>query len=680
MKRENVKTSVGWRAIVLLILAICQAHAVDLRTESRSPYFHRIPLRDADGQIITMPKPGDDGKTPEAKANPYSTAQTCGKCHEYQAIAAGWHFNAPKDSVKAGRPGEPWILTDQATHTQIPLSYRGWNGTFKPADVGMSDFDFVTMFGHHLPGSAAGEPATDKIDVNDAKMRRFLVTGKMEVDCLICHNSGGHFDHESRAKQITVQNIKWAPTVAAGLGGVAGFKTGKAIADSWRPPKAAPTNLPAIKYERDRFDAEDHVVFDVTRRASVNNCYYCHTSENQVGDARWHSDRDVHIRAGMLCVDCHRNGIDHMIVRGYEGEEKDRSISPESLAQRVKVIRRDNAAISEADAKKQAEAELKNDIAMVSTLTCRGCHMGSENVKEPTGQLGSRLGAPRPLHKGLPPVHLEKLTCTACHAGPFPEDATQIVHTSLAHKLGLPAPTRGENTAPVIVQSVFLRDANGKIAPHKAVWPSYWARMTNNTVKPMLPEQVTQAAGDKLPAQPTEEVERDPYNTKPLTDQQIQQVLDALASDKSAGEPVYVAAGKLYRVNGGKLVSEEHTAAKPYTWALAHDVRGANQALGARGCADCHAEKSPIYTASVEARGPVDPKNAVTKEMWQARGDDSKTIASTFAFTFTFRPLLKIICFSAAFIVLAVLLAHGLSGLHAMTMRRRSDNRKEGVR
>ena len=31
---------------------------------------------------------------------------------------------------------------------------------------------------------------------------------------------------------------------------------------------------------------------------------------------RWESEEDVHLAAGMTCVDCHRNGVEHLIVRG----------------------------------------------------------------------------------------------------------------------------------------------------------------------------------------------------------------------------------------------------------------------------------------------------------------------------------------------------------------------------
>ena len=269
----------------------------------------------------------------------------------------------------------------------------------------------------------------------------------------------------------------------------------------------------------------------------------------------------------------------------------------------------------------------------------------------------------------MPTIHFEKLSCTACHAGPFPSEREQIVHTSLAHKLGLPGPARGENTAPIIVQPVFLRGADGRIAPHKMFWPSYWAWLKEGKVTPLLPEEA--AKTEKFPAQPSEDVARDPYNTKPFTEPQIQPILEALSADKSKGEAVYIAAGKLYRLEAGKLKSSEHEAAKPYSWALAHDVRPANQAVGARGCGDCHAADSPIYFGTVAALGPVEAKKGVSKRMWEFRGDSQK-LASTFAFTFVFRPMLKYVTFGSAIIVFGVLLNYALLGLSAMTEKARA--------
>jgi hypothetical protein len=302
---------------------------------------------------------------------------------------------------------------------------------------------------------------------------------------------------------------------------------------------------------------------------------------------------------------------------------------------------------------------------LVETLSCKGCHYGAPEAKSTTAQIGGRMGAPHPLHKGLPPIHLEKLTCTACHSGPFPEAEEQTVQTSMAHKLGLPGPVRGSNTPPVIVEPVFLRDANGKIAPYKMVWPSYWGRLAKNgKVAPILPEEVAKTT--HLPAQSNDEVGRDPYNSKPLADAQIQAALTALSANATNGEAIFITAGKMYRLDGGTLKSAEHDAAKPYAWALAHDVRPARQAIGARGCSDCHSSDSPIYFGAITPRGPVDSTGGLRKAMWELRGDD-RTVASTFAFTFNFRPWLKVICFAAAFVVLWVLVYYGLRGVGLVT-------------
>jgi hypothetical protein len=114
---------------------------------------------------------------------------------------------------------------------------------------------------------------------------------------------------------------------------------------------------------------------------------------------KWSQDEDVHLTAGLKCVDCHRNGLQHNIVRGYDRE----------------------AAVSGNE--------------MAAATSCRGCHLGDENGRRPEG---GRLGAPVPEHKGIPTIHFDKLTCTACHSGPWPGDKTLLAKTSRAHRLGTP--------------------------------------------------------------------------------------------------------------------------------------------------------------------------------------------------------------------------------------------------
>jgi hypothetical protein len=646
-KSGSVKQKVlGWISLCGFLAGL---GAEPLKTESRAPFLHNIPLHDVDGKVISPPAfLSDDGKPQEPKAPPYSTAQTCGKCHDYGVISQGWHFNEAMGNVKAGRPGEPWILTDPATHTQIPLSYRGWKGTFKPSDLGLSDYEFLTNFSHHFPGGGLGEP--EKIDANDPTAGRMQITGKMEIDCLICHQSAGAYNHEARYTALKGEDFRWAPTVASDLGAFGSFRSAGAMADRWKPGKPITATPPSIKYNRQRFDVDNNVMFQVARRAPSENCYYCHTTLTTLEDNRWHSDMDVHLRAGMRCADCHRNGLDHMIVRGYEGESKDRAVTDASIDQRARLIERDNLNMSAEEARKLAQAELTSEIGAVDTLTCAGCHASG------------RMGSPRPIHKGLPLVHFAKLTCTACHSGPMPGPQPEMVHTSLAHKLGLPSGAHGANTAPQIVEPVFLTDGKGKIAPFKVFWPSYWARLKNGKLTPLLPSEAAAAAD--LPKQKSDAAVRDPFNTKPLTDHQIQDALESI--DAAKGEPVFIAAGKLYRVEKGKLTAAEDPAAAPYSWALAHDVRPARQALGARGCADCHGMESPTFFGTVTALGSVEPTNSVSHQMWDLRHED-KTWIQAFAFAFAFRPWFKVFVFCTAFVVLAVLVTFGVRGVAAVT-------------
>ena len=102
---------------------------------------------------------------------PISMRNTCGKCHDYDAIAAGWHFHSGSTNVLSGRVGEPWVLTDNRIRTQIPISNRGWKGTYKPGDVDMNAWKFLKKFSSHFPGGNYGEMAPSE-DEEDEGMRR----------------------------------------------------------------------------------------------------------------------------------------------------------------------------------------------------------------------------------------------------------------------------------------------------------------------------------------------------------------------------------------------------------------------------------------------------------------------------------------------------------------------------
>jgi hypothetical protein len=660
------------------------------RTFSSAPFLHRIPLRDENGNPIPAPKAPAAGAAAAAEGGPPPKAfvldTTCGKCHsDIDLMKTGWHFNFGDANVPAGRAGEPWILTDVHTRTQLPLSYRPWISVtgakpFHPHDVGMNDFNFALNFARHLPGGGVLARSQDL---------RFKMSGHLEIDCMICHTTDTSHDPILRANEIgTNQNFKWAPLAASFVVRVQG--NAQRLRDTWNPTDPDATPPPRVVYDPQRFDAQGNVTFNVSGPVPNDRCYFCHTnidvgrSPSQAAshaasaptttasptanraslESRWRHDRDIHLAKGMLCVDCHKNGPDHMTVRGYEGE-----------------------------------AELRKDDS-IATLTCVGCHYGSDGPPgshttsgDHTGGLkteGGRAAAPRPQHKGMPTLHFDKLSCTACHSGPLPEPEAISAQTSMAHKLGLPRHHHSDNAAPDIQQPVFLRDnQTGKITPHRLIYPAFWGRQNGDRITPIQPTDVLAANtaadfGKKPNPQYFEPFE-------PLTKDQIGQVLAKLDAYKPpaarlkqnipnapatqpttaatqpampayfTGTPVYVTGGKAYKLTADKksLDTFDHPAAAPYAWAIGHNVRGAQQSLGATGCTDCHSTTAPIFDGKVHSDALLaGASSTLTMKNLRNEAGFADAALGAFALTYPMRPILITIGYTCAIILLLIVLNH----------------------
>jgi hypothetical protein len=604
-----------------------------LKTDSDAPYVHRLTLYDESGAAIS-PK--------SANAPPYSPRTTCGKCHPYAQIAQGWHFNEPDPNVAIGRPGEPWIYLDKQTGTVLPLSDRGWSGTFKPGEIGLTNWDMVLRFGSHTPGGGYGESTKEQRGKPPMSLR-WGISGPREVDCMYCHAANQQHDPAEAARQIEAQNFKWAPTVAYGLAAVRG--EARKVPDDFDPemppsPDRPEASGPKLVYDKTRFDADDRVLFEITKQPSAERCYFCHTTRlvGTNAPADLVRPRDVHVAAGLACVDCHGNTLDHLTARGY-GDEWN--------------VRKDK---------------------MRAAFSCEGCHLGPDGARADADDeeehadlrerprvdaeklprevaLGGRYGAPRPEHKGLPPLHFDKLTCTACHSGPWPGDHTVRVQTALAHKLGLTSRERRDTDPPLIVEPVFLKQADGRVAPMRMIWPAYFGVLhQDGGVKPLAPEYVKKVAGNALP-KAAKGKEAAPPTSAPSEDV-LTKVLTKLGELKDlGGEPVWVENGQVLVLNQGKLASRSEPRSPASddaytTWPLAHDVRPASQALGVGGCTDCHGAAAPLYFGHVLP--PVDgtagesPNRSLpdTATMLQYRGDDAK-LAKLWALGFTTRPLFK---------------------------------------
>ncbi|MCA9138531.1 MAG: hypothetical protein KDB00_17285 [Planctomycetales bacterium] len=448
-------------------------------SDGNARFLHHITLYDADNQRIEP-----------ASTTPYSSSKTCGRCHDYETISHGWHFNAFMSDSVDGREGEPWIWTDPRTGTQLPLSYRKWKQTFDPRDLGIGQWDMVRQFGGRIPGGGPGhapmnegankptdeqadeqadeQPREGKTAESDNRVSRWPLTGSLEIDCLACHGVSGSYDFNARRDQIAKQNFAWAATAGMQIGTIQGEVS--RIKDGADPAEdAIKDKLPKVKYDANRFADDGTVFVDLVRQPQNNSCYQCH-SNRTVGhsgiEARWTHDQDIHLRAGMQCVDCHRNGIDHHLVRGFPGE-----LHPSGQD--------------------------------MLTLSCAGCHLGGDFVddldramgkqstttRESGTGLSGRLGSPRPQHAGLPPLHFEKLSCTACHGGPLPREQAIGIMTSLAHSLGEKGHRVG-NELPRIAGPVYAKGDDGRVYPQRVVWPAFWGSIADGKLTPLNPDQV----------------------------------------------------------------------------------------------------------------------------------------------------------------------------------------------
>jgi hypothetical protein len=449
---------------------------------SRAVPVHIIPLYNEEGnKDRNKILPDDD------LLLPFSTRQTCCGCHvnksvyhSYDIISKGWHFNATDPNVVPGRPGQPWIFADARTGTQIPLSFRPWPGTFRPEQFGITNLEFTQVFGRQMPGGGVGELDSDNPD----EIMRQFVSGKLEINCLGCHNADPGQDQAEYADQTMRQNFRWAATAACEFASVKGSAVAQGDAYDYLTSDAI-----AVTYRENTFDHKNQVFFDIVREVPTERCYFCHS--NMVVDksepGKWTADEDVHLTAGLTCVDCHRNGLDHNITRGYESEDM----------------------VS------------KNPLAVSSS--CEGCHLGRDSSSAP---VAGRLGAPVPEHPGIPPVHFDNLTCTACHSGHWPGQATYRIKTSRAHGLGTHNVNKSDEALPHIMSPVFAKQADGKIAPHNLLWPAYWGSLKEGKVTPVAIKIMRKVAGKVI----TRKKLSDSGDWPSLTDEDIVKILKSLSS------------------------------------------------------------------------------------------------------------------------------------------------------
>jgi hypothetical protein len=292
------------------------------------------------------------------------------------------------------------------------------------------------MFGRSFPGGGAGSDERAMASA-DGPRQRWIVSGALEPNCFACHQQRG-YDSSEWARQVLRENWRGAATAASGIAAVEGMN--ERLDDAWSVD-AMPDNpddhlfrVPEHPvYDPSRFDAKGRSTFDLGRPRN-ENCLACH-SVSQKGMPAHSIEGDVHLKRGMQCVDCHKNGIDHR----------------------------------------------------VKTRSCASCHIEADGA------------GPRPKHAGIPLVHFSKLSCAVCHSGVTEKGERKIVRTSRANRIGIYGRAQWATDAPYIVEPVFVRNEKGVVEARRMMWPSgFFCAAKDGALKPVPPEEARTLAGDAL--------------------------------------------------------------------------------------------------------------------------------------------------------------------------------------
>jgi hypothetical protein len=222
-----------------------------------------------------------------------------------------------------------------------------------------------------------------------------------------------------------------------------------------------------------------------------------------------------------------------------------------------------------------------------------------------------------------------------------------MVKTSRAHR-------------PHVVSPVYATQQDGKIAPHRLVWPSYWGDMKDDAIVPVAFETAMNVVGEALA-----DVERPTSGDWPtFTADHIVKGLNALAGSVE-GKAVYVSAGNMYSLDdSGDLSCEaDHPAAEPYLWPIAHGVRPAAQSLGIRYCTDCHDADEGFLFGDVVVDSPVTADERDSAKKMIGFQDVDPSYAGAFAFSFVFRPIMKLVALCSSAVLALVLLLYALKAL-----------------
>ncbi|MDZ7831969.1 MAG: cytochrome b/b6 domain-containing protein [Desulfobacterales bacterium] len=433
---------------------------------------------------------------------------------------------------------------------------------------------------------------------------KWAKSGVIEADCLICHLKDYH--NEKRKNQITALNFRWAATAGAGFGEI------KGCVSNGEKPK--------VSYNFSVFQENGQVVLPITREVRNEKCLFCHReSDWKKRGASFNSRTDVHIRAGLRCIDCHVTGrsAKDPRIEGRERHQIGKGDDPGGL--------------------------VRNDLDN-TMRSCEDCH--SEGL----------LNAPVAKHRDLPPVHLEKIACQTCHIpwrqvkAALVEDAS-VFNTS--PRITPPAKRIWSFYGPDIrpwnyygflhdypegLRPVFqFRPVVGwykdKLYPLNRVY-TLWVGIKKNNEKgidqPYMKDVFMMWKShrndpDKNYPQ-LEKIKDDNRDGFPEVNrpEEIKALLASVTSmlkqkgESLEGKRVVFVDGNRYTANGidWETLSKKAHEYSPYgsVFKFSHDIAPAQNALGAKGCTDCHSSTSDFFFKDIMVKPFDQSGEAVTQQ------------------------------------------------------------------
>jgi formate dehydrogenase gamma subunit len=545
---------VGFALALLAAQALVAGEAPPLPQVTRtsaSRFPHRIQLLDEKGNPVT----------PESTV-PYSPRLTCtsSRCHNYETIAQGTHSRL--SALRAFEPERPpahvWTLFEARLKEAAPSS-PGWRldatapltRGFLPAPgaafdpkVHLTPFKLASQFGALYPGGDRFEFDSENVDKKKEDQKNYAQR-LAEDPTLRAGSSPDYYESPWDKSGVLEKDC----LVCHALSGYDPVERAKQIVIArnfkWAATVGAGFGVVEgreearkVKYNPALFDPEGRVYLEIGKPPD-RNCLFCHRRPTQA-EATWADclGADVHSQSGLGCVACHSGGADHVIAG-------DRRASKPGF----------------------------------ETLTCEGCHTSG------------RLGAPVPQHKGLPRLHLDKIACETCHAGPLPRRTPLALEQPTDPTWGVIL-SSWRPSGPTVHAPIYAKDKEGKLRMFVRMLPAYYANRTEQGIQPLLPssevERLQRISGEIKDDDGDQVAEIN-------TDAEIKAALAALKRGK-VKRPVYLVGGRAGEVDEqGELKWEPNALADPVDLPLSHNVRPAPQALGAKSCLDCHSAKAPFF-------------------------------------------------------------------------------------